>query len=182
MIATTGGTRRARCSRARRSATPSGCRAGCSSRSCAGSAVHLIDVWDPDMVLDVMRRGRPLRGQRLHVLPHVVARLPEVHRAHHRSIKQVGMGGSAIPAAVAERARGLGIKLVRSYGSTEHPSTTGSTLDDPRRQAQLHRRQRRCRAWRCGSSTTTGNDLDGGPGRDLAPRPRSVRRLHRPDA
>jgi acyl-CoA synthetase (AMP-forming)/AMP-acid ligase II len=49
-------------------------------------------------------------------------------------INQVGMGGSAIPAAVAERAESLGIKLLRSYGSTEHPSTTGSTFDDSRHQ------------------------------------------------
>jgi len=36
-----------------------------------------------------------------------------------------------VPRAVAERARGLGISLVRMYGSTEHPSTTGATHDDP---------------------------------------------------
>ncbi|MGI0131325.1 MAG: AMP-binding protein, partial [Thermoplasmata archaeon] len=42
-----------------------------------------------------------------------------------------GLGGSPVPASVAERARELGISLVRSYGSTEHPSITGSSHDDP---------------------------------------------------
>ena len=44
------------------------------------------------------------------------------------------MGGSPVPAAVAERAESLGIGLIRSYGSTEHPSTTGSHPTDPREQ------------------------------------------------
>ena len=42
-----------------------------------------------------------------------------------------GLGGSAVPVAVTERATDLGIKVFRSYGSTEHPSITGCLLDDP---------------------------------------------------
>jgi acyl-CoA synthetase (AMP-forming)/AMP-acid ligase II len=41
-----------------------------------------------------------------------------------------GLGGSAVPVAVTRRATDLGIKVFRSYGSTEHPSITGSLLDD----------------------------------------------------
>jgi acyl-CoA synthetase (AMP-forming)/AMP-acid ligase II len=44
----------------------------------------------------------------------------------------IGLGGSPIPDAVAERADQLGISLVRSYGSTEHPSITGSEHEAPR--------------------------------------------------
>jgi acyl-CoA synthetase (AMP-forming)/AMP-acid ligase II len=42
-----------------------------------------------------------------------------------------GLGGSAVPVAVTERATALGIKSFRSYGSTEHPSITGCLIDDP---------------------------------------------------
>ena len=42
-----------------------------------------------------------------------------------------GLGGSPVPAAVTRRATDLGITAFRSYGSTEHPSITGSLLDDP---------------------------------------------------
>jgi acyl-CoA synthetase len=42
-----------------------------------------------------------------------------------------GLGGSTVPVAVTERATKLGIKVFRSYGSTEHPSITGSLLDEP---------------------------------------------------
>ena len=36
-----------------------------------------------------------------------------------------------MPVAVTERATELGIKVFRSYGSTEHPSITGCSLDEP---------------------------------------------------
>jgi acyl-CoA synthetase (AMP-forming)/AMP-acid ligase II len=38
-----------------------------------------------------------------------------------------------VPVAVTERATRLGIRVFRSYGSTEHPSITGCMLDDPER-------------------------------------------------
>jgi acyl-CoA synthetase (AMP-forming)/AMP-acid ligase II len=44
---------------------------------------------------------------------------------------QIGLGGSAVPLAVCERARALGIDTVRSFGCTEHPSITGSAWSDP---------------------------------------------------
>ena len=44
----------------------------------------------------------------------------------------IGLGGSAVPGAVGERAERLGIATTRSFGSTEHPSITGSTVDMPR--------------------------------------------------
>jgi acyl-CoA synthetase (AMP-forming)/AMP-acid ligase II len=44
---------------------------------------------------------------------------------------QTGLGGSAVPVAVADRAESLGISITRAFGSTEHPSTTGSTHDEP---------------------------------------------------
>jgi acyl-CoA synthetase len=43
----------------------------------------------------------------------------------------MGLGGSPIPAPVAERAARLGISLYRAYGSTEHPSVTTSLVDEP---------------------------------------------------
>jgi non-ribosomal peptide synthetase component E (peptide arylation enzyme) len=44
---------------------------------------------------------------------------------------ETGLGGSSVPAAVADRAESLGISITRAFGSTEHPSTTGSTHDAP---------------------------------------------------
>jgi acyl-CoA synthetase (AMP-forming)/AMP-acid ligase II len=47
-------------------------------------------------------------------------------------IGRVGLGSAPVPLALAERAEALGITVMRAYGSTEHPSTTGSLPDAPR--------------------------------------------------
>src|SRR5690606_2193259 len=56
---------------------------------------------------------------------------PDFGEEHLRRIPAVGLGGSPVPVAVARRAAELGIRLFRSYGCTEHPSSTASALDDP---------------------------------------------------
>jgi acyl-CoA synthetase len=56
---------------------------------------------------------------------------PDCTPAHHALIGTAGMGGAAVPPAVSDRAESLGIDIFRSYGSTEHPSITGSWGDVP---------------------------------------------------
>jgi acyl-CoA synthetase (AMP-forming)/AMP-acid ligase II len=46
-------------------------------------------------------------------------------------MSRIGLGGSPVPAAVTERMAALGISAIRSYGSTEHPSSTGSRHEEP---------------------------------------------------
>ena len=77
----------------------------------------------------------------------------------------IGLGGSAVPAAVGERAERLGITTMRSFGSTEHPSITGCTADIAAREAAVHRRRDRCPASSCASSTRTATtSAPGEPG------------------
>ena len=93
--------------------------------------VHLVDVWAPGAVLRMMREeGLGVSGGATYFLtslldhpdftPDLVAMMPFA-----------GLGGSAVPVAVTGRATKLGIRVFRSYGSTEHPSITGCLLDDP---------------------------------------------------
>jgi acyl-CoA synthetase len=56
---------------------------------------------------------------------------PDFTDAHLRGMRYAPMGGSAVPAAVTDRLTDLGVVAYRSYGSTEHPSITGSTFDMP---------------------------------------------------
>jgi acyl-CoA synthetase (AMP-forming)/AMP-acid ligase II len=56
---------------------------------------------------------------------------PDFTAEHLKLMPFSGMGGSTVPVAVTERMTALGIKVFRSYGSTEHPSITGCVLDDP---------------------------------------------------
>ena len=50
---------------------------------------------------------------------------------HARRVPRVGLGGAPVPVALGERAAAHGITIMRAYGSTEHPSITGSMFDDP---------------------------------------------------
>jgi acyl-CoA synthetase (AMP-forming)/AMP-acid ligase II len=56
---------------------------------------------------------------------------PDFNEEHLKRMPFAGLGGSTVPVAVMERAARLGIKAFRSYGSTEHPSITGSLIDEP---------------------------------------------------
>jgi len=56
---------------------------------------------------------------------------PDFTPAHAANMERVGLGGAPVPVELGRRAEGLGIKIIRAYGSTEHPSTTGSQFDDP---------------------------------------------------
>ncbi|SRX93747.1 AMP-dependent synthetase and ligase [Frankia sp. EAN1pec] [Mycobacterium shimoidei] len=96
-----------------------------------GRPVNLIDSWDPGEVLTLMQRdGLTLGGGP----PYFVTSLldhPDCTPAHRAHIKCLGLGGASVPAAVTRRLSDLGITVFRSYGSTEHPSITGSRLDAP---------------------------------------------------
>jgi acyl-CoA synthetase (AMP-forming)/AMP-acid ligase II len=56
---------------------------------------------------------------------------PGITARHLELMHHMGLGGAPVPYAVAERATALGLSIVRMYGSTEHPSTTGCTHGDP---------------------------------------------------
>ncbi len=96
--------------------------------------VHLQDVWNPGLALAAMEEANLTAGSGSTYFLTSLLDHPDCTPRHHELIGSVGMGGSPVPAAVAERAESLGIGLIRSYGSTEHPSTTGSHPSAPRRQ------------------------------------------------
>jgi acyl-CoA synthetase len=56
---------------------------------------------------------------------------PDCTAEHISHFKTVGLGGSTVPAAVTRRLADMGIFVFRSYGSSEHPSITGSSPDAP---------------------------------------------------
>ncbi len=93
--------------------------------------VNLIDVWDPTTVLRLMLDEQlTMNGGATFFLTSLLDH-PDFTDAHLALMPSIGLGGSAVPAAVTERATNLGIKVYRSYGSTEHPSVTASLLDEP---------------------------------------------------
>ncbi|MGH9027212.1 MAG: AMP-binding protein [Acidimicrobiia bacterium] len=96
-----------------------------------GLSIHLIDVWDPSAVLAAMLEADlTFLGGATYFLTSLLDS-PEFGPEHLARIPFAGLGGAPVPAAVAERCAALGINLRRSYGSTEHPSITGSWQDTP---------------------------------------------------
>ncbi|MGE0217072.1 AMP-binding protein [Mycolicibacterium sp.] len=91
-----------------------------------GAPIDLCDVWDPGRVLRLIETdGLSVGGGP----PYFVTSLldhPDCRPEHLRHFKTVGLGGSTVPAAVTQRLADLGMFVFRSYGSTEHPSITGS--------------------------------------------------------
>lgn len=91
-----------------------------------GAPIDLSDVWDPGQVLALMKSdGVSIGGGPPYFLTSLLDH-PDFTDEHLRHIKTAGLGGSTVPAAVTRRLADLGIFVFRSYGSTEHPSITGS--------------------------------------------------------
>jgi acyl-CoA synthetase len=94
--------------------------------------VHLIDVWDPKRVLAAMVEDHLSAGQGATFFLTSLLDHPDFDLAVHGPLMaHIGLGGAAVPIAVCERARAMGIECSRSFGSTEHPSITGSSFEDP---------------------------------------------------
>jgi acyl-CoA synthetase (AMP-forming)/AMP-acid ligase II len=95
------------------------------------TSINLVDVWNPATVLQWMTEaGLGMGGGATYFLTSLLDH-PNFTAEHLALMPFAGLGGSTVPVAVTDRATKLGIKTYRSYGSTEHPSITGSFLDDP---------------------------------------------------
>ena len=93
--------------------------------------VNMIDVWEPAEVLRILREEKlSVAGAAPFFLTSLLDH-PDCTDEHVALMSYMGLGGSTVPVAVSERATRLGIKVFRSYGSTEHPSVTTSYLDEP---------------------------------------------------
>jgi acyl-CoA synthetase (AMP-forming)/AMP-acid ligase II len=95
-----------------------------------GEAIHLIDRWDPTHVLEVMRKAGVGSGSGASVFLASLLDHPDFTAEDAALIRQVGLGGAPVPVALGQRAEAQGISIIRSYGSTEHPSTTGCHFED----------------------------------------------------
>ncbi|KAA0233349.1 MAG: AMP-dependent synthetase [Actinobacteria bacterium] len=97
-----------------------------------GDPVHLADQWNPPAILDAMIEAGVYAGSGATFFLLSLLDDPAFGPQHAEKMRFIGLGGSAVPVAVGERAAELGISVIRSYGSTEHPSTTGATHDEER--------------------------------------------------
>ena len=96
-----------------------------------GEPISLIDVWDPGAVLAGMLEDNLASGSGATYFLTSLLDHPDCTPAHLKLMSRIGLGGSPVPSAVTERMASLGISVIRSYGSTEHPSTTGNRHEAP---------------------------------------------------
>jgi len=96
-----------------------------------GEPINLIDVWNPGAVLAAMLEDGVASGSGATYFLTSLLDHPDCTPEHLKLMSRIGLGGSPVPAAVTERMAALGISAIRSYGSTEHPSTTGSRHEEP---------------------------------------------------
>lgn len=93
--------------------------------------VHLVDVWDPGEVLRLMlAENIGVSGGATYFMTSLLDH-PDFSDEHLALMPYAGLGGSTVPIAVMERMAAMGITAFRSYGSTEHPSITGSLATEP---------------------------------------------------
>ena len=96
-----------------------------------GEPIHLSDAWDPSLVLKLMARdGIGFGGGPPYFITSLLDH-PEFTDDHLQYMHYLGLGGSAVPTTVTRRLTDLGLVVTRSYGSTEHPSITGSRATAP---------------------------------------------------
>jgi acyl-CoA synthetase (AMP-forming)/AMP-acid ligase II len=96
---------------------------------CAGE-IHVIDRWDPGYALEVMAQHSIGGGTGASVFLASLLDHPDFTPEHAAHMPRVGLGGAPVPVALGRRAEELGIRIIRAYGSTEHPSTTGARFED----------------------------------------------------
>jgi acyl-CoA synthetase (AMP-forming)/AMP-acid ligase II len=98
-----------------------------------GMPTQLIDTWDPGAVLAAMVEDKVSAATGATFFLTSLLDHPDFGPEHVELMQVATMGGAPVPRAVAERVLAIGMSMIRMYGSTEHPSTTGSThgVDPP---------------------------------------------------
>jgi acyl-CoA synthetase (AMP-forming)/AMP-acid ligase II len=97
-----------------------------------GQTTVVMDGWDPSAALELFETERVTRSGGAPFFLQTMLDHPDVSKRDLSHVRSYGLGGAGVPPALVERAqRELGWAAFRSYGSTEHPSITGSAPDDP---------------------------------------------------
>ena len=95
-----------------------------------GRPVHLLDLWDPATVLDLIITEELNCGGGAPYFLTSLLDYPDFTGEHLGRLEYQGMGGAPVPRVIMERATEVGIIIYKMYGSTEHPSITGCTYVD----------------------------------------------------
>ncbi len=95
---------------------------------------HLVDRWDAGRVLEIVDAEGVRAGAGAPYFLTSLLEHPSLTDEHVRRIGRTGLGGAPISPDLAQRAEARGVQVLRAFGSTEHPSISGGTFADSKRQ------------------------------------------------
>jgi cyclohexanecarboxylate-CoA ligase len=97
----------------------------------SGEAAFIMDEWDAAVAVDTIARHRVSRSKGTPFHLNSVVDIAERDGRDLSSLRTWVIGGTSVPPATIKRALGCGIVACRTYGSTEHPTISRNTPDDP---------------------------------------------------
>jgi acyl-CoA synthetase (AMP-forming)/AMP-acid ligase II len=95
-----------------------------------GEPINYVDAFDIDFMLDVCARERLAPGGGAAVFLSALIDHPRFTDEIAERMGYVVLGGSIVPQALVDKAAARGIAVLRSYGSTEHPTISSGVLTD----------------------------------------------------
>ena len=95
-----------------------------------GEPINYVDSFDIDFMLDVCGRERLAPGGGAAVFLSALIDHPAFTDEIAERMGYVVLGGSIVPVALVDKAARRGVAVLRSYGSTEHPTISSSLMSD----------------------------------------------------
>jgi acyl-CoA synthetase (AMP-forming)/AMP-acid ligase II len=95
-----------------------------------GEPINYVDSFDIDFILDVCARERLAPGGGAAVFLSALIDHPGFTDEIAERMGYVVLGGSIVPEALVDKAAARGIAVLRSYGSTEHPTISSGLVSD----------------------------------------------------
>ncbi|BBZ27309.1 long-chain-fatty-acid--CoA ligase [Mycolicibacterium madagascariense] len=95
-----------------------------------GEPINYVDAFDIDFILDVCARQRLAPGGGAVVFLSALIDHPGFTDEIAKRMGYVVLGGSIVPEVLVDKAARRGITVLRSYGSTEHPTISSGLITD----------------------------------------------------
>jgi acyl-CoA synthetase len=95
-----------------------------------GEPINYADTFDVEFILEVCRTHRLAPGGGAAVFLSALIDHPDFTDELAASMDHVVLGGSIVPEALVRKAARRGVTVLRSYGSTEHPTISCGTISD----------------------------------------------------
>lgn len=104
---------------------------------CQGTPLVLMDQWDATLAAELIDRYKPTSssGTPFHLSGMLTA--ADANGYDLSSLRQYLVGAAPVPPSLVERCQAQGLAVYHCYGSSEHPTVTSGTVDDPL-DKQLH--------------------------------------------